>query len=187
MPNPLPVPDQCSPQGTLVFGESGHVWYPQSPEDDYPNNRYLLGTRCSVAQGSEALPAAGSAQLTAARCSLQCKSLAMLTGQGSVARRKQNPFVTQILSEPSSQKGCGWPEICRALCGAAVSVSAHTKRLSALARGTEMRSAGLVVPLAQHKAVATDHSPPSAEQIHSTLLLLITLFSGDDNMIIDFF
>ncbi|KAI6079005.1 ovochymase-1 [Aix galericulata] len=30
--------DQCSPQGTLVFGESGRVWYPQSPEDDYPNN-----------------------------------------------------------------------------------------------------------------------------------------------------
>ncbi|XP_038029020.2 ovochymase-1 isoform X5 [Anas platyrhynchos] len=38
MPSPLPVPDQCSPQGTLVFGESGRVWYPQSPEDDYPNN-----------------------------------------------------------------------------------------------------------------------------------------------------
>ncbi|XP_032039460.1 ovochymase-1 [Aythya fuligula] len=38
VPSPLPVPDQCSPQGTLVFGESGRVWYPQSPEDDYPNN-----------------------------------------------------------------------------------------------------------------------------------------------------
>lgn len=175
MPSPLPVPDQCSPQGTLVFGESGRVWYPQSPEDDYPNNRYLLGTHCSMAQGPEALPAAGSAQLTAARCSLQCKSLAMLTGQGSVARRRQNLFVTQILSELCSQNGCGWPEICCALCGAAVSMSAHTKKLSALARGTEMRSAELVVPLAQHKVVATDHSPPSAKEIHSILLLLVTL------------
>ncbi|XP_066854698.1 ovochymase-1 isoform X5 [Anser cygnoides] len=38
VPSPLPVPDQCSPQGTLVFGESGRVRYPQSLEDDYPNN-----------------------------------------------------------------------------------------------------------------------------------------------------
>ncbi|XP_035171335.1 ovochymase-1 isoform X2 [Oxyura jamaicensis] len=38
VPSPLPMPDQCSPQGTLVFGESGRVRYPQSPEDDYPDN-----------------------------------------------------------------------------------------------------------------------------------------------------
>lgn len=52
-----------------------------------------------------------------------------------------------------------------------------------------MRSAGLVVPLAQHKAVTTvrkDHYLPSAKQIHSTLLLLVTLCSDDDN-ITDYF
>lgn len=68
----------------------------------------------------------------------------MLAGQGNVnpshkERMTQSLFVTQLVSELRSQNDCGWLEICCALCGSAVSVSACTKELSALARGTEMR------------------------------------------------
>lgn len=68
----------------------------------------------------------------------------MLAGQGNVILSlwegfTQSLFVTQLVSELHSQNDCGWLEICCALCGSAMSVSACTKELSALARGTEMR------------------------------------------------
>nr|XP_009678327.1 PREDICTED: ovochymase-1 [Struthio camelus australis] len=41
-PSPLSAPAQCSSQGILVFGESGRVQYPQSLEDNYPDNSLCI-------------------------------------------------------------------------------------------------------------------------------------------------
>ncbi|XP_062457605.1 ovochymase-1 [Rhea pennata] len=42
VPSPLPVPAQCGSQGLLVFGESGRVQYPQSLDDNYPDNSLCI-------------------------------------------------------------------------------------------------------------------------------------------------
>ncbi|KGL78596.1 Ovochymase-1, partial [Tinamus guttatus] len=42
VPSPLPVPTQCSSQGIPVFGENGRVQYPQSLQDNYPDNSLCI-------------------------------------------------------------------------------------------------------------------------------------------------
>lgn len=64
--------------------------------------------------------------------------------------------------------------------GLALSMSAHTKKAfrSCRRQGNEMDWAG-GGSVAQHKAIAAVRkcqSPPSAEQIHSSPLLLVTVF-----------